>query len=279
MFLVYIIVLKYFYLFRHTIMASSISFCPPDRKRALIIGNNEYKHAGKLQCCTNDARDMQDALESIHFNVTIGTNLTFHKMTKRIHEFAYETKADDLVIFFFAGHGTQWTDQNFLIPVDDDQIKHPEMVKQQAINVQDTLTMIMSHNPFAVIILLDCCRSYLFPNEATNRTLLNRGGLSAMKQIAGSLIVFACDANQTTPDQSSTKKNGLFTTHLLKHIARPNMSIDEVMTRVCADIVDETNGGQRPYRLSCLSRVVYLNYTKKDSKFADLINESSSILL
>ncbi|CAF1140906.1 unnamed protein product [Rotaria sordida] len=125
--------------------SSSLSFNSSDHKRALVIGNNEYRNGPKLQCCINDAEDISDILQKIHFDVTIGTDLTTGEVTRKIYRFVHDIQSGDLVVFFFAGHGTQWNDQNFLIPVDDDQIVYPEMVKYRAINVQDTLTMIMNH--------------------------------------------------------------------------------------------------------------------------------------
>src|SRR5271163_3484009 len=127
--------------------ASASSSSSISKKRALLIGNNAYKQGHKLRCCINDANDLGNKLCEIHFQVTVGTDLTYEQMDVMIEDFVNNICSDDLVVFFFAGHGTQWNDQNFLIPIDDDQIKDRKYIKHRAINAQHTLEKIMDRRP------------------------------------------------------------------------------------------------------------------------------------
>jgi hypothetical protein len=74
-----------------------------------------------------------------------------------------------------------------------------------------------------------------------------------------SSVVFACDIGKTTEDVSNNGRNGIFTEHLLQHIAKSNWTIEEIMTRVCNDIETETNKVQIPFHISSLRRQIYLN--------------------
>ncbi|CAF0980421.1 unnamed protein product [Adineta steineri] len=223
-------------------------------KRALLIGNNEYKKNSQLQYCINDAEDLANKLYKIDFEITIGINLTYDQMNTMIKTFIDKIDQDDLVLFFFAGHGCQWNHLNFLIPIDDDdEIKTNTDLEYRAINAQVTLEKIINRRPSAAIFLLDCCRNS-FVCESTNFN-----GLSSMQPIGDLFIGFSCTANKVALDKSKNGRNGLFTSHLLQHIDQPNLTIGEIMYGVCDGMMNETNNDQCPFRVSSLRRKVYLN--------------------
>ena len=78
------------------------------RKAALVIGIGRYDHIEGLKNPENDANDMSDALESIDFLVTKKLNVERRKMKYGIIDFEESIKPGDMVLFYFAGHGTQW---------------------------------------------------------------------------------------------------------------------------------------------------------------------------
>jgi len=80
----------------------------PRRKLALVIGIGQYEHCEKLENPENDANDMSLALESIDFVVTKKLHLKRGEMRHVIIDFEESIKPDDMVLFYFAGHGTQW---------------------------------------------------------------------------------------------------------------------------------------------------------------------------
>ncbi|CAF4007292.1 unnamed protein product [Adineta steineri] len=222
-------------------------------KRALLIGNNKYKKNSQLQYCINDAEDLANKLYKIDFEITIGTNLTYEQMNRIIETFNDKINPGDLVLFFFAGHGCQWSHLNFLMPIDDDRIKTNTDLEYRAINAQVTLEKIMDYRPSAAIFLLDCYRNS-FVCESSNFN-----GLSSMRPIGHSFIGFAMTANKVALDKSKNGRNSLFTSHLLQHIDQPNFTIGEIMYGVCNGMMNETNNDQCPFRVSSLRRKVYLN--------------------
>ena len=80
----------------------------PRRKLALIIGIGDYENITKLDNPENDADDLSLALESINFIVTKELNLKRVEMRHALVNFDESIKSGDLVLFYFAGHGTQW---------------------------------------------------------------------------------------------------------------------------------------------------------------------------
>ena len=221
------------------------------RRVAVTIGNNDYP-TRPLRNCINDATDLSKKLEEIGFNVTARTNLNSAEMHGKIEEFVASIEPGDFVLFFFAGHGTQWEDQNYLIPCDYDQNYGAPDLKHQATNAQRVLEWLSSKNPFVIVFLLDCCRDYWQHNNARGFfTPKTPRGMAPMTAPVNSLIGFACAAGATAADVCASSRNGIFTSHLLQHIAKPGEEVIMLLVDVASGVVEETGGNQRPYTTSC----------------------------
>ncbi|CAF4735493.1 unnamed protein product [Rotaria socialis] len=210
------------------------------RKRALVIGVSQYEDGSNLSNPRNDANDMANALEKIGFMVMKGINLKSDEMDANISSFVQSIQGTDMALFYFAGHGCQWEDQNFLIPSDNTNLSGPN-IKRRAINAQHVLEQITKRNP----------------HPQLSRGEQNRG-LTAMYASSGSLVAFACAPGQTASDGSG--KNGLFTKHLLQHITTPNEDIQMLLRDVSDGVEQESSGQQIPYQNSSLRRRnIYIN--------------------
>jgi uncharacterized caspase-like protein len=79
------------------------------RNLALVIGIGQYRNGKKLNSATNDAHDMSSKLKNIGF-ITDGPkiNLTYQEMKDALSKFNSSIRPGDIVLFYFAGHGTQW---------------------------------------------------------------------------------------------------------------------------------------------------------------------------
>lgn len=231
------------------------------KKLALLIGNNDYEDGQKLHCSINDALDVGNLLDKIGFHVTIGVDLTYTKMMLKFLEFQRQIDQDDLVIIFYSGHGIQWQDQNYFVPIDNQCFaEDSEMYRYHAIHVQMMLESIEKRQPCAVIFLLDCCRNYLIKNVT-----LSNMSLTSMKCLGNSMIVFACGSNESAIENSKNGRNSLFTYYLLKHLAESNLTVDEIMCRVCNEIFQDNDGKLCPTRLSSLRTPnIYFNNSKND---------------
>jgi uncharacterized caspase-like protein len=235
------------------------------RKVALLIGNNNYENL-RLENCVNDANDLSAKLQEIGFIVTSKVNLNWKQMKTETAKFADSVQAGDFVLFFFAGHGMQWEDQNYLIPCDNGNITMAVDLKDEAINAQHILERLSSRKPYVIVFLLDCCRNYWSPSMARGSTM---GGLAQMSAPAGSVIGFACAAGKTTRDVSSNGRNGIFTKHLLEHITKPGEEILMLLVDITNGVKTETNGDQDPYVTYSLSqrKICFVPSTNSTSKY------------
>jgi uncharacterized caspase-like protein len=233
-------------------MSASVTY---QRKRALIIGINEYPR-DSLQYCINDATDLKEALQRIKFDVTAGINCNRNEFYHIVDTFVGTIKRNDLVLFYFAGHGKQMGDQNYLLPSDynyDYRGHERDYIANHAINVQ-YITQKIDHIKCRVTIyIFDCCRK-LIKTRATNATQ----GLLPMNAPSQTLIVFACAPGKAVQDETQNNRNGSFIQNLLKYIIIPNKDVEEIMRNVAGDVNLQTGGFQLPYRTSSLTEKVCL---------------------
>ncbi|UJR32732.1 hypothetical protein I4U23_020191 [Adineta vaga] len=225
------------------------------RKRALVIGIDKYAR-DPLNYCVNDADDLREVLEDIHFHVTFEKDCELALFYRKIDQFTDELQPEDLAIIYLAGHGKQYNDENYLLPVDycfDFGGSERDYIKTNAINVNYITKRLVSKKCAAVIYLFDCCRSRI--HSGTSRS---NEGLSKIDGLRQTLIVFGCAPGGAVQDETRNDRNGSFMENLLEHIKRPNTDIEEIMKDVSDAVSLQTRGFQVPYRSSSIVGKVFL---------------------
>ena len=87
-----------------------------EKRLALVIGNANYDK-GEIKNPVNDARLIASTLDSLDFDVILKENLSTKKdMTAAIREFGSRHSEYDVAFVYYAGHGVQVDDENFLLP-------------------------------------------------------------------------------------------------------------------------------------------------------------------
>jgi uncharacterized caspase-like protein len=242
-------------------MVFAASAAKADKRVAFVVGNGTYKNVAALPNPAIDAKSMAGVLRNIGFDVVEGTNLTRDKMTERLLEFGKKAQGADVALFFYAGHGIAINGTNYLLPIDADIKSEMDVKLGAAINIDLTLDQTMG-DAKVKLVFLDACRDNPFAakmksNSAT-RSVNVQTGLAEMKSGEGTLIAFATGPGQTALDgQEGT--NSPFTRALLANIATPGVEIQQAMTKVRAQVNEETNKGQLPWGHTNLIGTVYLN--------------------
>ncbi|KJC35741.1 peptidase [Bradyrhizobium sp. LTSP885] len=232
-----------------------------EKRVAFVVGNGAYKNVTPLPNPTVDAKAMAGALRNVGFDVVEGSNLTRDKMTEKLLDFGKKAQGADIAVFYYAGHGIAIGGTNYLLPVDADIKSEMDVKLGAAINIDLTLDQTMS-DAKVKLVFLDACRDNPFAakiksNSAT-RSVNVQTGLAEMKSGEGTLIAFATGPGQTALDgQEGT--NSPFTRALVDNIAQPGIEIQQAMTKVRAQVNEETNKGQLPWGHTNLIGAVYLN--------------------
>jgi uncharacterized caspase-like protein len=242
------------------ILASS-NVAKADRRVAFVVGNGAYKNVAPLPNPPIDAKAMAALLRNVGFDVVEGTNLTRDKMTEKLLDFGKKAEGADVALFFYAGHGIAINGTNYLLPVDADIKSEMDVKLGSAINIDVTLDQTMS-DAKVKLVFLDACRDNPFAAKLrslkSTRSVNVQTGLAEMKSGEGTLIAFATGPGQTALDgQEGT--HSPFTRALLANIAKPGVEIQEAMTKVRAQVNEETDKGQLPWGHTDLIGSVYLN--------------------
>ncbi|HET9492086.1 MAG TPA: caspase family protein [Methylomirabilota bacterium] len=89
--------------------------------RALVIGNNEYRHLRKLKTAVNDAREVARVLESQYgFEVTLLLNADRYQTLSTLNQIRERLTDKDNFLIYYAGHGEldQRNQRGHWLPVD-----------------------------------------------------------------------------------------------------------------------------------------------------------------
>jgi tetratricopeptide (TPR) repeat protein len=208
-----------------------------DEKRyALVIGNSNYnKEIGMLKNPLNDATDVATELRKSSFEVQLVTNATYVQMREAMRKFHEKLTAgpvDKTVgLFYYAGHGVAYQDENYLVPIDAD-VKFEDDITRMCFPVQRMVLANMERsNSRMNIVILDACRNNPFP--ATSRSVSS--GLAEMKRARGSFIAYATAPGSVASD--GTGRNGLYTQELLKALRKPGLTIEQVFKEVRSNVM------------------------------------------
>ena len=231
-----------------------------DRRVAFVVGNGAYKNVQALPNPPIDAKSMAGVLRNAGFEVVEGTNLPRDKMTERLLEFGQKAQGADVALFFYVGHGIAIDGINYLLPVDADIKSEMDVKLGSAINIDVTLDQTMS-DAKVKLVFLDACRDNPFTAKikaTATRSVNVQTGLAEMKSGEGTLIAFATGPGQTALDgQEGT--HSPFTRALVANITAPGVEIQQAMTKVRAQVSEETNKSQLPWGHTNLIGSVYLN--------------------
>lgn len=207
-----------------------------EKRYALIIGNSNYpKEMGILKNPVNDATDIATELRNSDFEVQLLTNATYiqiREAVRKFHEKLSSGPKDQTVgLFYYAGHGVQYQDENYLVPVDA-KVQYEDDIVRMCFPVQRMVLANMERsNSRMNIVILDACRNNPFP--ATNRSVSQ--GLTEMKRARGSFIAYATAPGSVASDGSG--RNGLYTQELLKALKRPSLTIEQVFKEVRMNVL------------------------------------------
>src|SRR4029078_4614025 len=139
-----------------------------DRRVALVVGNSAYGSSPALRNPANDANDMAETLKKLGFEVVLGIDLDQDRFATTIETFARALDGADAGLFFYAGHGLQINDKNYLVSINA-QLNNEFLISSETIALDAVVRLMESKVPLN-IILVDACRNNPLP-ENLKRTL------------------------------------------------------------------------------------------------------------
>ncbi|MGV0986647.1 MAG: caspase family protein [Limnohabitans sp.] len=195
------------------------------KRTALVIGNANYP-TKPLKNPANDAEDMAARLKSFGFIVHMAIDCSNLKMEQELNNFRDELYDSDVGLFFFAGHGVQINEANYLLAIDtnfDSELtaKHTSLKLDLVIGTMERAPTTTS------IVILDACRD----NPWQDRWRSTAGpDLAPVYAPRGTLVAFGTSPGQRAKDGKG--RNGAYTAALLQHIGATDCSVETMFKRV-----------------------------------------------
>ena len=217
------------------------------KRVVLALGNSAYRPLAPLDNPRNDAADIAKAFEALDFTVFRGIDLDQSQTTEILTRFTHAAREAETAIFFFAGHGLQYNEVNYLAPIDADARDLGTFIKLQSV-MED-----LQAKHGVRILIIDACRTRPQaqlvdkPPQSTGRSVAIARGLAPIEQRnvpRGMFIAFAAAPGETADD--GVRLNSPFTAALLRHLFTPGLELRRLFTRVRAEVVADTKDEQTP---------------------------------
>jgi hypothetical protein len=221
---------------------------------ALVIGNAAYPDEGVLRNPANDADDMAKKLRSFGFEVILARNASNKQMDKALKTFKERLDENDVGLFFFAGHGMQLDERNYLLAIDTDMTSETD-AKHSSLSLDRVIDTMDKSSAATKIIVLDACRNN--PWERAWKRAAGMRGLASVYAPKGTIIGFATSPGQFASDGKG--RNGTYTDALLQHIDAPDCPIETMFKRVRNTVAAETHGKQISWEHTSLSGNFFFN--------------------
>jgi hypothetical protein len=231
-----------------------------ERRVALVVGNSDYAQVAMLNNPRNDAIDLAATLKKLGFEVLLGIDLDQERFAGTIDKFARLLDGADVGLFFYAGHGLQLDEKNYLVSIDA-KLNSEFFVSAETVEL-DAIVRLMESKVPVNLVFLDACRNNpLAENLKRNVASLKRGtalgrGLARIEPSGhDTLVAFAAAPGQEAVDGSD--HNSPFTAALLKYLPQSGLEVSVMLKQVAADVRLATHNEQRPQQVSDMSRTFY----------------------
>lgn len=211
---------------------------------ALVIGNAAYRN-DPLDNPVNDARLIAQALRNSGFAVALHENLDRAGLIDAMRGFGKQLSENTIAVVYYAGHGLQLRDHNYLIPVDA-EIRSEDEIPITGLDIGFILGRMSAARSRVNIVILDACRTNPFSGKAGPKAQ----GLAQMDAPVGTLLAYATAPGKLAADGAGA--NSLYATYLAQHLVTPGLPVEHVFKRVREAVVRDTRQLQVPWESSSL---------------------------
>lgn len=208
------------------------------RRRALLVGVDQYARLDRVQCAGNDqsvlARELgkagfpADQIVLIHDAAREKRLLPFRENIDRELRLLLGIAPADVVLFAFSGHGVHVDGKSYLCPTEAD-LDRPE---QTLIPVDDVFRLLNECSAAMKVVVVDACRNdprLPEARDAGGRERLLDGFLRSLQDPPEGLVLLSsCGIGQQSMEDADLR-HGVFMYHLIEGIrgraANPQGSI------------------------------------------------------
>ena len=217
---------------------------------ALVIGNGAYVKVKALANPAEDAQLMADTLSGLGFTVTLIRDGSKATLAAAVGKFGADLRAagpETTGLFFYAGHGVQSFQQNYLLPVDT-ELHNAADLDLVAVDAESVLRQMASARNRSNIFILDACRN----NPFSAIPDMGDSGLAEMKAPTGTFLAYATAPKEVALDGADG--HSPFTKALAAMMVTQGMPIEEMFKQVRVAVLAATGNKQTPWDTSSLTQ-------------------------
>ena len=204
---------------------------PFPKKWAILIGVNDYTKVPKLHYCRNDVVELGRTLrETLEFPAECV--FEFHEESalkpERLQIFnklgelrdSAQVGSDDLLIFYFSGHGMNSGNKDYLLPIE----ASARDVRNLGILVEDVVRSLQEIGCSNVALFIDACRE--LDTGAKGTASIGADSADAIGK-AGMVCCFSCDPRDRSYEIDDLK-HGSFSYCILEAVKQGSETVAEV---------------------------------------------------
>lgn len=222
------------------------------RRVALVIGNSAYTAQGALANPGPDSRLVADALRRVGFTVTAQNDLGKQAMERALRDFSRVAEGAEVALIYFAGHGMEANDKNWLLPTDI-ELSDDRDLQSSAVRLDAMIEAVALARGLRVVVL-DACRNNPFArsmqrNDFEGATVTR--GLADV-EVSGTLVVFSARGGTLAQD-GPAGGNSPFAIAFARRAVNPDEDIRLLFPKVRDDVMSATKGVQEPFTYGSLT--------------------------
>ncbi|MBK8903653.1 MAG: caspase family protein [Anaerolineaceae bacterium] len=188
---------------------------------AVFVGVNKYEdeiNYGELRVCANDAKDILEALKKGGFDEDrtrlltedFGESPTRDNVLVALKAIADATEPDDLLLFYYSGHGDIFKGESFLVARNGRHL----ILRDTAISVTRIKEIMQEASARAKVVVLDACHSGANIGNKSSRRMSNEFIEHVFEHAEGLAILASCQQGQLSYEWPKQNRS-VFTKYLL----------------------------------------------------------------
>ncbi len=217
-----------------------------EKRIALVIGNSNYVAEKSLSTPIPDAIAVSKTLSSLGFNVYVMFDAGVEAMNDAVKRFAGLAKQYDTALFYYAGHGSQFYGDAYLIPVDAVAETSYDVLQREQWMPTKRIVSFLNDVPSLTtrIVMLDACRT-------DNNLLASRGesedNVLNTDELDEGIVFYSTKHGYVAYDEVGATAHSPFATAVMKHIVTPNLSLGDFITDVTKEVKVLTSAAPYPH--------------------------------
>ena len=171
-----------------------------------MIGNAAYQASIRSTTRSTTRGWSAGALRQAGFEVALRENLDRGGLLAALREFGSRLDENTVAVLYYAGHGLQLRDRNYLIPIEA-EIRSEDEIPIAGIDLGFILGRMSRAKSRVNIVILDACRNNPFAGKAAPAA---QQGLAQMDAPIGTLLAYRHRAGQARGRRQRRAANSVY---------------------------------------------------------------------